>query len=203
MRYLPIFLLLTLMSCKQKEAQSQQFKTILPKNIDTTRFREYQSRFNASLQLNDISTGVDSFEIRISYNLALVVEKDLFIFRYIKGNWKGLHYAYQRKKDNDSLDFVQREFAPLIPWENFIDSIYSSQILKIPSQVDLINYRNRVADGKYFSLDYATKAKFKTITYENPQYYPEFQESQLVLDFIAMFYRNIHPDEICWPKRCK
>lgn len=190
-------------SCKQKEVLSQQFASILPKNIDTIRFKEYQRQFNAGLQLNDISSDVDSFEIRIKDNLALIVQKDLYVIKYAKGNWQGLHYAYQNKKNGDSLEFVQREFTPLIPWEKFIDSIYNNAVLNIPSQVDLKDYRNRVADGKYFSLDYATKHKFKTISYENPKHYPEFKESKIVLDFIAMFFSNIHPDEICWPQRCK
>src|SRR5690349_10390729 len=116
MRYLFAFLLYLLSSCKQKEAFSQQFISILPKNIDTARFEEYQRKFNASLQLNDISKGVDSFEIRVIYNYVLFVEKDLFVIRYRNGNWEGIHYVYKNKKDSDSLDFVQKEFTPLISW---------------------------------------------------------------------------------------
>ena len=192
-----------MLSCKQEKAISQQFTSVLPKNIDTIRFKKYQREFNANLRLVDISTGVDSFEIRFKYNYSLFVEKDLFVITYTKGSWKGFHYAYQNKKNSDSLIFVQREFTPSISWEILIGSIYKHPILNISSQVDLVNYKNRVADGQYFTLEYATKNKFKTISYENPEYYPEFKESKIVLDFIKMFYRNMHPDEICWPRVCK
>ena len=203
MKYLLAFLIYLLTSGKQNKALSQQFTLVFPKNIDTAGFKKYQWKFNANLRLNDISNGVDSFEVRIEYNLSLVVQKDLFIIRYTKGNWKGLHYAYQYKKGSDSLDFVQKEFTPLISWGKLIDSIYNNPTLRIPSQVDLKNYRNRVADGKYFTMEYATKYKFKTISYENPEYYPEFKESKIVLDFIDMLYRNISSKELCWPQVCK
>lgn len=199
MRYLLVFLLYLLSSCKQKEVSPQQFTSILPKNIDTTRFKESQRKFNVSLQLNDISTGVDSFEIRFRYNYALLVEKDLFIIRYINGIWEGLHYSYQRD-DTDSIKFVKKNFTPIIPWKNLVDSIYSNEVLNIPSQDNLDNYKNKVADGHYFNMEYATKNKFKIISYENPKYYPEFKESKIVLDFIDMFYRNISAKELCWPR---
>ena len=199
MRYLLVFLLYLLPSCKQKEVVSQQFISIIPKNIDTSRFKEYQKKISASLQLNDISTGVDSFEIRFSYNHALFVEKDLFIIRYSNGNWEGLHYAYQRT-GNDSIVFEKKNFTPITPWKIFVDSIYFNEALNVQSQEDLENYKNRVADGQTFRMEYATKNKFKTIRYENPKHYPEFKESKIVLDFIDMFYRNISPKELCWPR---
>ena len=201
MKYSLVFLLYILFSCKQKEALSQQFSSILPKNIDTTRFKEYQRKLNASLLLNNISPGVDSFEIRFSYNYGLFVEKDLFVIRYTNGNWEGLHYSYQRG-DNDSIKFVKKNFTPIIPWKSFVDSIYSNDVLNLLSQEDLENYKNRVDDGQTFEMEYAAKNKFKMIRYENPKHYPEFKESKIVLDFLDMFFRNIHPEERCWPRRC-
>ena len=114
--------------------------------------------------------------------------------------WSSL--CFSKYQVDDSLTFIKREFSPINSWGKLIDSIYSSDILNIPSQVDLKDYKNRVNDGKYFTMEYATKDKFKLILYENPDHYPEYGESKIVSNFIEMFYRNLLQGERCWP-RCQ
>src|SRR5215471_6741832 len=165
MKYVLFFISFIFLSCKQKPALSTRFTSIWPKNIDSTYIKEQKTHFLDQLGLQDISSGVDSFEIRIVHNHAMFVEKDLFLIKYSNNKWTGFHYAYQNKWD-DSVVFQKREFSPIITWNGFIDSIHSSEILHIPSQVDLINYKNRVADGEYFLMEFATRNKFKLILYE-------------------------------------
>ena len=200
-----VVILFLLSSCIEKQNHSQKFIATWPGNFDTSNLnfiKNYRGKFLDNLDLNDISTGTDSFEIRFGYNYTLFVEKDLFVIKNVNGNWNGVHFAYQHNGPNDSISFNKKEFVPLTNWKGFIDSIYTSKILNIPSQIDLKGYKNRVNDGKYLMLEYATKNNFKLILYENPDKYPEFPESQIVLGFIDMFYRNISAKERCWP-RCQ
>jgi len=205
MRYWPVVIVFLLSSCIDKQIPSQKFTAVWPGSFDTSNLnlvKNYRSKFLGNLNLSDISTGTDSFEIRFGYNHALFVEKDLFVIKYTNGDWKGVHFAYQHVELNDSISFNKKEFDPMVSWKELIDSIYTSNILNIPSQIDLKGYKNRVNDGKYLMLEYATKNNFKLILYENPDKYPEFPESQIVLDFIDIFYKSISAKERCWP-RCQ
>ena len=199
MRYFFPLMLLSILSCRQKVVELRGFVSVWPKNIDTSYLKKQRKQFLNNLNINDISLGVDSFEIRLARNHALFVEKDLFVIIFLNNKWTAIHYAFQGDLD-DSISFQKREFLPINPVKSLIDSIYLSGILDIPSQVDLKDYRNRVADGEYFVMEFATKDKFKLILYENPYHYPEYAESKIVSNFIEMFYRNIPHEEICWPR---
>ena len=213
-----LFLLLFQFSCRNTPEQAISFKTEWPKNINPSYFKtmlDLRKDLLLVLNLSDISTGVDSFELRFGYN-GIFVGQDLFVIKFQNNKWQGFHYYYEQKSSlsnsEEDLNYaskltdlrdtfsIQKPFNPLITWNNLIDSISHTEILNIPSQGDLKGYRNRIADGYEFWLEYSTKHKFKYIRYENPDRYKEFKESKIVLDFIDMFNRNIRSEDICWPR---
>ena len=220
MKHLVLLFLFPLSSCNTR-GQNENFKAEWPKNDSVYRNQIIKARKERLivLGLNDISKGVDSFELRFGYNQILFIGKGFFVIKYENGKWHGQHYYYEQKDDinnsKEDLNYsskltdlrdtftIQKPFTPLVAWDKLVDNINQSGILNIPSQIDIKGYKNEWNDGTAFWLEFATKKSFKFISYENPEQYKKFKESKIVTNFLKMFFKNLKPQERCWPRCIK
>ena len=76
-------------------------------------------------------------------------------------------YPYQGLHTIVDSSYTYR-IVPLIPFPNILDTIKHYQLKAIPSQKDIPDFVDRVADGLSYSIELSTKDYYKLISYHSP-----------------------------------
>ena len=133
MRFVILIIFFLLAFCKCSHVQKENFTTEKTKtdNSYPSQIIKARKELLIVLGLNDISKGVDSFEIRFGYNTVLFIGQDFYVLKYVNEKWYGFHYYYELKgnvgdneedvnysaKLTDLRDTfsIQKPFYPTIP----------------------------------------------------------------------------------------
>ena len=140
-----------------------------------------------ALNISDISKGVDSFEFRIWYGLSIATPKQLVTMKYQDSTWTltktdyWLDYKWVNgrpvKALLDSSFTISRQLNFDVP--KFVDSILQFRIDTFPSQYDIPNFQDRVADGMFYEFELATSHFYKAVVYFNPQKYQDVYDRKI------------------------
>jgi hypothetical protein len=128
------------------------------------------------LGLSSLVNGVDSFELRIWHGLALATPYSLIDLKYEASGWKlsQTDYWYHWKTENGRLKYpVIDSFnsrSLLLPTNipALIDSIYSTRLDTLPSQIEIPNFEYKIADGVFYTIELSTTRYYKLLHYNNP-----------------------------------
>ena len=75
-------------------------------------------------------------------------------------------------------------------FSKIIDSINSFHLETIPSQNKIPDFRDKAADGMYYTLELATKNFYKLLLYHNPNKYQDSIHKN-VNEILTFFQRNL------------
>lgn len=190
---------LYLFSCSIKRDEKQEaFKILIPDSslhkpnneISISRLRA--DEFNLPY-LND---GVDSFELRI-WQTSIVNPKKLVVLRNCKKMWAG--YTYDYYVENGSVDsFVVKKINTPDSIKEIQSFLIRKDILELPSQKDIPEFNDNIADGQFLTLEFATKDFYKSLTYHCPESFADkdnrkFVEAIRYLDNYFHFYSPLCP----------
>ena len=223
MRIVFLFLLLTILSCKQKqnnaskESSDFEFYPAIPdSSAYGPQFLEEIKEANKLFNLPDLFNGTrDSLEIRIWTWEAFDWFKNVLIFKYDGLSWTGYHYhSYTTpitdqdgrqmtftdvKKIGDSV-FMVKQIVPACGWQKFSDSLEYFKIRTLPAQRLIKNFEDKaILDGDGVSLEIATQKSYRRLGYSNPSSY-DYEECKLIEGFMQMLNRQLGND-YSWPKQ--
>jgi len=160
---------------------------------DTTDL-EFAKYRGGMLNLQQIQTGVDSFEFRI-WNFG--VPNELVILRLLNSKWITCHYSYQINAKNivDSQTVLCRQINPQMAL-NIVNYLTQDSILKMPSQYSIKNFKDTsiYEGGCTYSLEIATKDFYKTLLYNNPHVHADAYNKSFVrlIKFLETNLRLLH-----------
>lgn len=206
------------------EIVKTNFRVILPDTSITHRSNWfYDEAINLCEELNfaRLDKGVDSISIRIWIS-GMVIPLDVISIHYSNNNWFASKTYYWTSFPQPGekgykggitsegltqmvLDSLQTfRVKPKIPFSDIIDSVQYFNILGIPSQEEIPNFRDTVADGFNYVIEIATKDYYKIISYHCPAAYAKEEiNNRKVTEFLDFISRNLSGFMICWIQKMK
>jgi hypothetical protein len=145
---------------------------------DTILLQSLSDKTNA-LNLSPINNGVDSFELRIWHGKSIVTPKILVILKYQDSAWKLTNtdywFSYQLTNGSPEKIILDSSFTKSLTVpsniSHIIDSLYQYSLDTFPSQNEIPNFQDKVADGLFYQIEVATSKSYKVIEYNNPNRY--------------------------------
>jgi hypothetical protein len=187
-----------LFACNSNEHSKQsQFQML----SDTSRYlgvsdHELHQRLTDALLLPRLDHGVDSFELRVWKEMAIVDLNFVTIVSFKNSSWHLSETTYWKQFTDDIRNFKidsleTRWFTPKISNQAIVDSVTSFRLDTIPTQWQTPNFRNRTADGSTYVIEIATKRFYKRLSYSNPKIYQEVNH-QKIMAFLNFCSRNFN-----------
>jgi len=185
---LSLNVLLIIISCQKKKNYIKEF-TLHRNNSDTllkdiplsrngsqTIFARFKYNYEKKLCLKTLENGFDSAQIRIWCNLVSRPPgyEYLIIFENNEGIWSGSILSYSalyNKLDHFSIDslitFHSKKIQPKGGWKDFMDRIFSLQLLTLLDYNHISNYPS-FTDPGVVTFEIATKHIYRFYSYEAP-----------------------------------
>ena len=90
---------------------------------------------------------------------------------------------------NYTIDtFWVKKLQPRTNWRAFFKAIAKEDIYNLPSQSEIKGWKNEVDDGLTFSIEFATKEKYKFYSYNCPDVYEnQFKECKHMVNILNVF----------------
>lgn len=132
-----------------------------------------------ALSLSPINNGVDSFELRIWHGKFIVTPKMLVTLKYQDSAWQLTNtdywFSYQSTNGSPEKIILDSSFTKSLTVpsniSHIINTLYQYSLDTFPSQHEIHNFQDKVADGEFFQIEVATSNSYKVIEYNNPNRY--------------------------------
>jgi hypothetical protein len=207
--YTIFILILILFACNNVDKQKSTFTVVLPDTSVTHQpdiFYERKKKAEQELMLNKLENGSNSFELRLWAKVEVLMSGQLFVIRKIKNDWTCLHYNYFYKRNlgsENSKNFIElmtnftidtfwvKKLQPRTNWRTFFNAIAKEDIYNLPTQSEIKGWKNKVHDGYTFSIEFATKEKYKFYSYNCPDIYEnQFKECKHMSNILSVFNKE-------------
>lgn len=191
-----VLLFLIIIICSSS-CQRKSRKTIVEKDIPIwyenkpDLFYQLISQKSKQLKLDKLEKGFDSLQIRIWYDSALSNRDKLVIFKLKDFKWKGFYYSLNvewnaYKLTNKVKKSHKIEIHPKSGWKIFISKILENKIESLPNMKDINGLVDRWSDGKTYSIEIATKSKYRFYNYHLPEKFLEFEEAKNMVEILKV-----------------
>lgn len=198
------------LSCKEEKSTNRNNPSLnLPKtditHLPNNIHYEVKNKIVNELILNKLENGVDSFELRLWTKIEVSNGGNILVIKKINDAWTCLEYSYlETRKDykgeqnvigyvtSFTIDtFWVKKLQPLSDWENFLTEINKENIYELPTQSDIIGWKDIVTDGYTYNIEFATKNNYRFYTYNCPDIYEDdFKECQHMTNILAVFNKE-------------
>lgn len=139
------------------------------------------SEQSVALNIPQISEGVDSFELRIWHGITIATPKQLIILKYqnatchlsLTNYWINHEWENGRPQKVVFDSSFNQSLQTPSSISRIVDSIIQFRLDTFPSQKEISNFRNRVADGMFYEIEIATPHYYKALIYNNPKRYTD------------------------------
>lgn len=140
-----------------------------------------------ALNLPQLNQGVDSFELRVWYGMAIVSPHHLVTFRYQKPNWTVSRTDYWLSDEWTDGKPTTISFDSSVSYATQATSS-AGELLKhiqlfrldtFPDQKDIPGFDDRVGDGTFYQIELATSRYYKAISYRNPFHYVDSHNQRM------------------------
>jgi hypothetical protein len=167
---------------------------------DTTKilgvsYNQWHQTLTDAINLSHIDKGVDSFELRLWCDAAMTNISIVTILKYTDSTWRLNQTRYWTKAigklgESRRFSFDSSETKKVIPdlaFEQIFDSLQCFRLDTLPTQLDIPNFRDKVADGMTYIIEVSTKKYYRQLSYSNPFYYddPYNKQASNFLKFMA------------------
>jgi hypothetical protein len=140
--------------------------------------------------LNDISNGVDSFELRIWYPSIVDATDDVFVLKYDR-QWQCRIYKHFREvTKSGELKYnweIKRDYTAGIKFKNLLDSLTHNKLFLLKDCYDLRDY-DYATDDKAVIFEIAGKGFYRFATYSGLMRqsgkYPEVVAAKSIIRFL-------------------
>lgn len=181
-----IFFCVLLFSCSGQDNSSvsklssqvdtaTSFKKEIPtyKNGGVDLFYELKKQKEKQLKLDSLESGFDSLQIRIWYDYALLINRELIIIQRTKGKWTADRYEmvvdWDSFKNTETIKTNKiKSVIPKSGWDNFINELLSLKIMTLPNMDDIQGLVDNWNDGVTYNIEVATKKEYRFYGYHLP-----------------------------------
>lgn len=179
-----LFLLQVIYSCNGQETKSQNnvdnaYDSIIkdiPKNPNGKESNVYKFIMQMANKLNieKLDNGFDSIQIRIWCSYSFKDTSQMLVLKKVNNNWVSNIYTIFFKSDTsqfetiDTLISKQSNLIPKSGWKIFTDNLFDLKIKDLPDMDSLPGNEFDIIEGNVFSVEVATKNKYRLYTYVNP-----------------------------------
>jgi hypothetical protein len=175
-----------LFSCKgqkkpsQLEPSSQEdtvtsFKREIPsyKDGEVDLFYTLKKQKEKQLKLDSLESGFDSLQIRIWYDYALLINRELIVIKRANGKWSAEHHEmivdWDAYKNTETIKTNKiRSVTPKSGWDRFITELVSLKIMTLPNMDDIPGLQDNWTDGVTYNVEIATKKQYRFYSYHLP-----------------------------------
>lgn len=178
MRILLILILFYFQSACISRTLSENTSKFKILTTDTILLQNVSDKTKA-LSLSPIINGVDSFELRIWHGKSIVTPKMLVTLKYQDSAWQLTNtdywFSYQSKNGSPEKIILDSSFTKSLTVpsniSHIINTLYQYSLDTFPSQHEIPDFQDKVADGEFFQIEVATSKSYKLIEYNNPNRY--------------------------------
>jgi len=188
-----ISVIYVLSSCNFDDRAKQ---SIVPNNsVDTVKIAKqkeqakYFSDLATTLKLLPIGNGADSFELRLWVS-SMFVEHDLMILTFKNQTWESHKIRYYKSEDGVT-HFKEREIKTKFSINNLVDSLKVVDFSSLPSQEEIKNFKDNIADGVTYNIEVATKSSYRHLSYHCPEHFAKAEiNNKRFLDIIYLLDKH-------------
>lgn len=140
------------------------------------------------LRLDSLELGYDSLQIRIWYDYSLISLRRLVIIKNEGGKWSAKAYRLLASWYNGRDSIYRKESIPIEPksgWNDFLKSLFKLPVMTLPNEYEIGGGGG--LDGNAFSIEVATKNRYRFYSYENPSRdagLPQVREMDAILTLV-------------------
>lgn len=181
--FYPAFLLIAFLSCQLDNSERLIKRVYIPEAKLSYIGTDSQARiFDRIMGLDSIRNGYDSFELRVSYSYGSPGSKDdltrTLVIKNHLGKWKSeiLKFKPDYPVTDSNFYSMYSERESIIPksgWRNFMDSLFSYQLLKKPYE-EIEEGKNMVHGPNGVTIEVATKSNYAEYSYYLPSIYQNY-----------------------------
>ena len=180
------------MSCNgQNKSEDGEFKIEIPSysNGELDLFYKLTKQKSEQLELDDLTKGYDSLQIRIWYDYSLINHRELIVFKYHNSKWWGYHYNlevnWNSSNLSETIEKFDKEFIfPKTDWENFIAELLKKKILELPNMDDIKGLEDYWTDGITYNVEIGTKDKYRFYSYHLPNKFLNFWQAKNMMEIL-------------------
>ncbi|MDI9868957.1 hypothetical protein [Flectobacillus roseus] len=204
-RLIIIFLCAFITSCSGQDNSSiskkssqvntaTSFKKEIPtyKNGGVDLFYELKKQKEKQLNLDSLESGFDSLQIRIWYDYALLINRELIVIKRTNGKWSAEHY--QMAVDWDAFKTTEvikinkiKSVLPKSGWDNFFNKLLSFKIMTLPNMDDISGLEDNWTDGVTYNIEIATKKQYRFYGYHLPdKFQDKFWQAKNMTEILSL-----------------
>jgi hypothetical protein len=180
-------LTLCLVSCKTKPGLiTETFVRILPDSQQTynpeIRATKLQIQ-SKELDLLELNKAVDSFNLRV-WQTSMISPQTAVDFAFNNKKWSATivdFYNGSEIVDSFKTRDCSSKITPIL-----IDQLTSYDFISIPSQDDIPNFQDKMADGVTYTIEISTKRFYKLLIYHCPNKYANEPNNKRILELIHL-----------------
>lgn len=195
-----LLLLIVWTSCNSKDKAKPTNLAVVPVDtvsIDTAKLQWQQQmkmhlhHLAISLKLPPVNLMNDSFALRL-WTGTMFVENDLIMLAYKNGIWQSGKFRYSRN-DKGVGTIKKIKIKGELSINSLVDSLKLIDFTNLPSQEEIKDFRDNVADGITYLLEISDKRYYKLLIYHCPEHYIKSEENnRRFLDIIYLLDRHFH-----------
>jgi len=178
-----------LTSCKQ-----QFTRDIAPDRHSHPSVYKAIKMLSDSLTLDKIENGFDSLQIRIWIESPFMIGR-VVTFKKDAHGWATsliIYEAHTLDSKYDSIIFFEKKVSqPTLKfqWSELMDSLNNYNIMNLKDQDDIKGYEHPT-DGVFYTIEIATKIKYRLYTYHSPGTNIQFKDARRMDEIIEVIKRN-------------
>jgi hypothetical protein len=141
--------------------------------------------------LENIYTGVDSFEIRL-WIVSMIKPNRMVLLKKSNQIITSQDFTYDYSSDN-KLSFKAGKVIQNNSYSILVDSLKNFDFESMLSQDEINNFVDNVADGVTYTMEVATTKYYKLISYHCPEHYANTeQNNRQVLHIVLLLDNYLH-----------
>ncbi|HLK27729.1 MAG TPA: hypothetical protein VKT28_04060 [Puia sp.] len=186
--------IVAIVSCNEKKLPPpKSFRLIIP---DTAKSKAAKIIYDglevlsANLSLYRLDKGVDSFEMRLWIS-SYLEPNNVIILKYAEQKWipTKMSFWFESLRFDSAkiyrLNLKQKDISSIV------DSIEKFDLIGIPMQDEIPNFRDTVPDAFIYTIEIATKDYYKVMSYHCPDYYVKEKYNKRITDFLFFIKRRL------------
>ncbi len=162
-----------------KEPDKQEIIKIIPKNKNGASYYPYKmvQKDAKRIGLISLDKGYDSLFIRLWYVYRATMQvTDL---KKSDGKWSAGFHTMKFGVIEDRLDVIETNstyISPKSDWNIFMNKLFSLNLLELPDDSELPDYKSLVNDAAFVIVEVATKERYKIYSYGEISDHLEFPQ---------------------------
>ena len=201
------FVLFFSVSCQDPGSSKEISKAVSKDILDSSLNRNDSSERYAFIKfkqqiigLDSIQSGYDTLQIRVWDIQGLFGHMQLYVIKNNGKKWTADYYSLELDSNyvngNSSIKYEQgnepfsiieqKRIKPTMPWNRFIDSLVSFEIMTLPDMDSIKGMQVEWTDAGSIIIEVALRNCYRVYHYSDPWRFEEFKEAQNMMGILSL-----------------